>query len=77
MANQEIEASIKPPIFDGSNFVHWKIRTATYLHLLGTDFWGIVEGGYTYPSSIPIDTAERNQYELNAKAVTVLLGSLS
>ena len=36
-----------------------------------------MEEGYTYPSAIPTDTAERKQYELNAKAVTVLLGSLS
>jgi len=41
------------------------------------DVWGIVEGGYTYPSAIPIDTTERKKYELNAKVVTVLLGSLS
>eukprot|EP00253_Pinus_taeda_P036315 PITA_36315 len=77
MGNQEREASIRPPIFDASNFVYWKIRTTTYLQLLGTDFWGIVEGGYTYPSAIPIDTTKRKQYELNAKVVTVLLGSLS
>eukprot|EP00253_Pinus_taeda_P022515 PITA_22515 len=75
--SNEREASIRPPIFDGSNFVHRKIRTTTYLQSLGMDVWGIVEGGYTYPSVIPTDTKERMQYELNAKAVTVLLGSLS
>ena len=36
-----------------------------------------MEGGYTYPSTIPTDKAERKQYELNAKVVTILLGSLS
>ena len=36
-----------------------------------------MEGGYKYPSAIPTDTAERKQYELNAKVVTVLLGSLT
>jgi len=77
MANQEREASIRPPIFDRRNFTHWKIRTKSYLQSLGMDVWGIVEGGYTYPSVIPIDTAERKQYELNSKAITVLLGSLS
>ena len=77
MSNQEREGSIRPPIFDGSNFVYWKIRTTTYLQSLGTDVWGIVEGGYTYPSTIPTDTTDTKQYELNAKAVTILLGSLS
>jgi len=77
MANLEREAPIRPPIFDGNNFTHWKIRTTTYLQFLGAEVWGIVEGGYKYPSATPTDTAERKQYELNAKAVTVLLGSLS
>jgi len=77
MSDQEREASIRPPIFDGRNFVYWKIRTTTYLQSLGTDVWRIVEGGYTYPSAITTDTIDRKQYELNAKAVTVLLGSLS
>jgi len=77
MSNQEREGSSRPPIFDGSNFVYWKIRTSAYLQSLGTDIWGIVEGGYTYPSAIPTDTEGRKQYELNAKVVTILLGSLS
>eukprot|EP00253_Pinus_taeda_P010855 PITA_10855 len=76
MSNQEREVSIRPPIFDGSNFVYLKIRTTTYLQLLGIDVWGIVEGGYTYPSATPTDTAGRKKYELNAKADTILLGSL-
>jgi len=49
MSNQEREASIRPPIFDGSNFVYWKIRTTVYIQSLGMDVWGIMEGGYTYP----------------------------
>ena len=77
MANPEREAHIRPPIFDRSNFTHWKIRTTTYLQSLGAEVWGIIEGGYKFPSAIPTDVAKRKQYELNAKAVTVLLGSLT
>ena len=36
MSNQERNGSIRPPIFDGRNFVYWKIRTTTYLQSLGT-----------------------------------------
>jgi len=36
-----------------------------------------VEGGYTFPTAIPTDTAGKKQYETNAKAVNTLLGSLS
>eukprot|EP00253_Pinus_taeda_P001969 PITA_01969 len=58
MSNQEREGSIKPPIFDGSNLDYWKIRTPAYLQSLGTDIWGIMEGGYTYPSTIPTNTVK-------------------
>ena len=56
--------------------MYWKIRTTAYLQSLGTDICGIVEGGYAYPSEIPTDTTGRKKYEINAKAVTILLGSL-
>ena len=77
MSNYEKEASIRPPIFDGSNFFYWKVRTKTYLQSLGTEVWDIVEGGYTFPSATPTDTAGKKQYETNAKDVNTLLGSLS
>ena len=77
MSNQESVGSIRQPIFDGRNFVYWKIRTISYLQSLGMDVWEIVEGGYTFPTAIPTDTAGKKQYETNAKAVNTLLGSLS
>ena len=77
MSNQESVGSIRPPIFDGSNFVYWKIRTIAYLQSLGTDVWEIVEGGYTFPSAIPTDTTGKKRYETNSKAINTLLGSLS
>jgi len=77
MGNQESGGSIRPPIFDGSNFVYWKVRTTSYLQSLGTNVWEIVEGGYTFPSAIPTDALGKKQYETNAKAINTLLGSLS
>eukprot|EP00253_Pinus_taeda_P007385 PITA_07385 len=77
MSNYKREGSIRPPIFDGSNFVYWKVRTTTYLQSLGTDVREIVEGGYTFPSIIPTYTAGKKKYETNAKVVNTLLRSLS
>jgi len=57
MSNYKKEASIRPLIFDGSNFVYWKVRTTIYLQSLGTEVWDIMEGGYKFPSITPIDTA--------------------
>ena len=77
MSNQESRGSFRLPIFDGRNFVYWNIRTTTYLQSLGTDVWEIVEGGYTFPSTIPTDTTGKKQCETNAKAINTLLGILS
>ena len=68
MNNQESMGSIRPPIFDGRNFVYWKIRTTTYLQPLGMDVWEIEENGYTFPTTIPTDTTCKKDYETNAKA---------
>jgi len=77
MSNYEKQKSIRPPIFDGSNFIYWKVRITAYLQLLGTEVWDIVEARYTFPSTTPTNTAGKKQYETNAKVVNTLLGSLS
>eukprot|EP00253_Pinus_taeda_P012822 PITA_12822 len=77
MSNYEKEASIRPTIFDGSNFIYWKVRITAYLQSLGIGVWDIVEIGYTFPLETPTDTTGKKQYETNAKAVNTLLGSLS
>jgi len=77
MSNYEREASIRPPIFDGTNFVYWKVRVTAYLQSLGTDVWDIIDTGYTFPSATPTDPAEKKKYETNAEAISTLLGCLS
>ena len=77
MYNHESMGSIRPPIFYGSNFCYWKIRTITYLRSFGANVWEIVEGGYTFPTTIPIDTTGKKKYETNSKVVNTLLGILS
>lgn len=77
MSNYEREASIRPPIFDGTNFIYWKVRIIAYLQSLGTDVWDIIETGYTFPLATPTDPAEKKKYETNAKVVNTLLGCLS
>ena len=77
MGSHEDVSSIRPPLFNGSNLLLWKIRTKAYLQSIGAEVWAIVEEGYQYPATIPTDSAERKKYEINAKAVNFLLGSMS
>jgi len=77
MSSYEREASIRPPIFDGTNFIYWKVRVTAYLQSLGTEVWDIIDIGYTFPSGTPTDSAEKKKYETNVKVVNTLLGCLS
>ena len=77
MGSYEREGSIRPLIFDGSNFLYWKVRTTTYLQSFGKDVLEIMEGGYTFPLAIPTDTTGKKQYETNSKVVNTLLWSMS
>eukprot|EP00253_Pinus_taeda_P003774 PITA_03774 len=77
MSNYEREASIRPLVFDGTNFNYWKVRVTAYLQSLGTEVWDIVETGYAFPSVTPTDADEKKKYETNAKAVSTLLGCIS
>jgi len=73
MSNYNREASIRPPIFDGTNFVYWKVRVTAYLQSPGTEVWDIIDTWYTFPLETPTDSAEKKKYETNAKAVNTLL----
>eukprot|EP00253_Pinus_taeda_P017719 PITA_17719 len=75
MNNHEVMGSIRPPIFNGSNLVYWKIRTKAYLQSLGAHVLEIVEGGYQFLAAIPTNSAGKKLYETNAKVVNTLLGS--
>eukprot|EP00253_Pinus_taeda_P003692 PITA_03692 len=77
MSNYEREASIRPPVFDGTNFNYWKVRVTAYLQSLGTEVWNIVETGYAFPSTTSTDADEKKKYETNAKVVSTLLGCIS
>jgi len=77
MRNYEREASIRPPIFDRTKFVYWKVRVTAYLQSLGTKVWDVIDTGHSFPSTTPIDLAEKKKYGTNAKAVNTLLGCLT
>eukprot|EP00253_Pinus_taeda_P023906 PITA_23906 len=69
MSNYQKEASIRPPIFDGRNFVYWKVRITTYIQSLGTEVWDIVEAGYTFTLANPTDMAAQTMKEIWDKTV--------
>ncbi len=75
MASQDGSTN-KAPIFDGTNFVFWKVRMRTYLMSLGADVWEIVETGYRKPVLV-ISKDEKTAFTFNAKAMNVILSGLA
>jgi len=56
MDEQEGFSTNRDQIFNGSDYVFWKIRMQTYLMFLGYDIWSAIENGYTNPITPPVDT---------------------
>jgi len=69
--------SIITPLFSGTNILFWKVIRREYLQAIGADVWGIVESRYQYPTTIPVDTVGKKQYEANEKDINVILESMA
>ena len=44
-----------PPLFDGTNYVYWKVRIKVFLQALGKQVWQAVEVGWIKPKEVPVD----------------------
>lgn len=52
---QEGYFTSKAPLFDGSNYVFWKVRMQNYLISFGVNVWACVANGYSVPPTMPTD----------------------
>ena len=46
---------IIPHLFDGTNYVYWKVRMKNFLQSLDEKVWQVVEIGWTKPKEVPAD----------------------
>jgi len=49
MANQEWGFTNREPMFNGTNYVFWKVRMKTYSQSVGANVWDVVEEAYQRP----------------------------
>ncbi|GLJ17355.1 hypothetical protein SUGI_0301450 [Cryptomeria japonica] len=78
MAQTQEGASLsRAPLFDGTDYVFWKIRMETYLISVDLNVWNIVTTKYTVPSIIPTGPDDKTKYELNVRAKHALLCGLT
>ena len=47
-----------PPLFDGTNYVYWKVRIKVFLPALGEQVWQAVEVGWIKSKEAPVDWDE-------------------
>ena len=44
-----------PPLFNGTNYVYWKVRMKVFLQALGEQVWQAVEVDWIEPKEVPVD----------------------
>ena len=68
---------IRVPIFDGEDFIFWKIRMKNYLMSIDLEVWALVEEGYDVPKTTPIEAEDRKKYWEHAKSLITLQAGVS
>ena len=65
---------IIPPLFDGTNYVYWKVRMRAFLQSLDEKVWQAVEIGWTKPkeASANWDEAKIKAANFNSRALNIL-----
>jgi hypothetical protein len=76
MTSHEGTSTSKPPLFDGTNFVFWKVRMRTYLMALGANVRDVVESGYIKPVVLA-SKDDKLEFIINAKGMNTILNGLA
>ena len=76
MTSYEGTSSNKVPLFDGTNFSHWKVRMRTYIMSLRADVWDVVEIGYVNPVVLA-SRDDKLEFSFNAKEMNAILSGLA
>jgi hypothetical protein len=76
MTSHEGTSTNKPPLFDGTNFVFWKVRMRTYIMALGVDVWDVVETGYI-KHVVLASKDDKLEFSFNSKAMNVILNGIA
>ena len=73
------QSLIIPPLFDGTNYVYWKVRMRAFLQSLDDKVWQAVEIGWTKPKEAPADwdDAKIKAANFNSKALNALYSAVT
>ncbi|KAG8642634.1 hypothetical protein MANES_12G103911v8 [Manihot esculenta] len=86
--SQEGQSVVRPPFFDGNDFLYWKNRMCYFLKSERVDLWDIIENGSFFPTRVIDENQEqkpksewseleKRRVALNDKAIHILFCALS
>ena len=66
-------------LFDGTNYVYWKVRMRYFLQSLDKKVWQAIEIGWTKPKEAPADwdDAKIKAANFNSRALNVLFSAVT
>ena len=72
------QSLIIPPLFDDTNYAHWKVRMRAFLQSLDEKVWQVVEIGWTKPKEVPADwdEAKIKATNFNSRALNALFSAV-
>ena len=47
----EGQSTVRPPLFNGSNYAYWACRMKIYLQSIGLDTWNVTQTEYSEPTT--------------------------
>ena len=73
------QSLIIPPLFDGTNYIYWKVRMRTFLQSLDEKVWQAVEIGWTKPKGAPADwdEAKIKAANFNSRVLNALFSAIT
>ena len=73
------QSLITPPLFDGTNYVYWKVCIRDFLQFLDEKVWQAVKIGRTKPKEAPADQVEAKikAANFNSRALNALFSAVT
>ena len=73
------QSLVIPPLFDGTNYAYWKIRSRDFLQSLDEKVWQVVEIGWIKPKEAPADCddAKIKAVNFNSRALNALFSAVT
>ena len=73
------QSLIIPPLFDGTNYIYWKVCMRAFLQSLDENVWQVVETNWTKPMEAPAywDDAKIKVVNYNSRTLNALFSAVT